>query len=122
LTVIGYMSILSCMKNNQNYNFKLAGLKAEVIKAIGHPTRLSIVEILAAGEKCVGDLNKILNIEHSTLSKHLSVLRKTGVVADRKEGLNVFYSLEVPCIVNFINCITQVIEKRASKEISALRK
>jgi len=116
------MNILPHMKDDNRFNFKLAELKAEVLKAIGHPTRLSIVEILAENEKCVSDLNKILNIEHSTLSKHLSVLRKAGVVADRKEGLNVYYSLEVPCIVNFINCITQVIEKRAGKEISALRK
>ena len=121
MTLIGYVAILPRMKNTDTHNYQLAELKADVLKAISHPTRLMIVEMLAAGEKCVCELNEAFDADHSTISKHLSVLRKAGVVSDRKEGLKVFYKLEVSCIVNFINCITSVIETRAQKDLSALK-
>ncbi len=109
------------MRNTDTHNYQLAELKADVLKAISHPTRLMIVEMLADGEKCVCELNESFDADHSTISKHLSVLKRAGVVSDRKEGLKVFYKLEVPCIVNFINCITSVIETRAWKDLSALK-
>jgi len=99
---------------------KLIDLKAEVLKALGHPTRLLIVEMLGDGEKCVCEINKAIAADHSTVSKHLSILKKAGVLTDRKQGLKVYYKLEVPCILKFIGCITSVIESRAKKEISAL--
>ena len=102
-------------------NDKLIELKADVLKALGHPTRLAIVEMLAAGEKCVCEINEKISADHSTISKHLSVLKKAGILSDRKQGLNVFYTLEVPCIIKFIGCITSVIESRAKKELAALK-
>ena len=99
---------------------KLIDLKAEVLKALGHPTRLLIVEMLAKGEKCVCEINEAIAADHSTISKHLSVLRNSGVVSDRKQGLKVYYKLEVPCLLKFIDCITSVIESRAKKEMFAL--
>jgi DNA-binding transcriptional ArsR family regulator len=99
---------------------KLIDLKAEVLKALGHPTRLSIVEMLGEGEKCVCEINESITADHSTISKHLSILKKAGVVSDRKEGLKVYYRLEVPCILKFIYCIISVIESRAKREIYAL--
>lgn len=89
---------------------------------MSHPTRLFIVEVLARGEKCVCELTKLVEADHSTISKHLSVLKKAGVVSDRKEGLKVFYRLEAPCIIDFIRCVTTVIESKAKKDLSALRK
>lgn len=100
---------------------KMIELKAEVLKALGHPTRLAIVEMLAEGERCVCEINKLINADHSTISKHLTVLRKAGILSDRKQGLNVFYKLEVPCVLKFIGCITSVIETRVRKELEALK-
>lgn len=99
---------------------RLIDLKAEVLKALGHPTRLLIVEMLGEGEKCVCEINKSIAADHSTISKHLSILKNSGVVSDRKQGLKVFYKLEVPCLLKFIDCITVVIESRAKKEMLAL--
>lgn len=82
--------------------------KAQIIKAMGHPSRLMMIDALAEGEKCVSELQHIVGSDMSTISKHLSVLRNAGLVADRKEGLQVFYSLRVPCIMNFFGCVEAV--------------
>lgn len=87
-------------------------LRAEVIKALAHPTRLRIVDRLAEEETCVCDLQALVGGEASTVSKHLAVLKNAGIVADRKEGLRVFYSLRVPCVLRFIACIDDVLESR----------
>jgi ArsR family transcriptional regulator len=102
-------------------NNKLIELKAEVLKALGHPTRLAIVEMLAKGEKCVCEINERITADHSTISKHLSILKNAGILSDRKQGLNVYYKLEVTCVMNFIGCITSVIESRAKRELKALK-
>ena len=87
--------------------------KAQIIKAMGHPSRLMMIDALAEGEKCVCELQQIVGSDMSTVSKHLSVLRNAGLVDDRKQGLQVFYSLRVPCIMNFFGCVNAVMEERA---------
>ena len=106
---------------NMKREFELACLKAEVIKAVAHPTRLIMVEALKDGERCVCELNELFDADHSTISKHLSVLRNAGVVSDRKEGLKVFYKLEVPCILNFSGCITEVVETKARRQLGVVK-
>lgn len=87
--------------------------KAQIIKAMGHPSRLMMIDALAEGEKCVCELQQIVGSDMSTVSKHLSVLRHAGLVDDRKQGLQVFYSLRVPCIINFFGCVEAVMEQRS---------
>lgn len=87
--------------------------KAQIIKAMGHPSRLMMIDALAEGEKCVCELQQIVGSDMSTVSKHLSVLRNAGLVDDRKQGLQVFYSLRVPCIINFFGCVEAVMERRS---------
>ncbi len=86
--------------------------KAEVFKALGHPTRLQIVEKLIDGEQCVCVLLEMFDIDMSTLSRHLSVLKNAGVVVDEKRGKNVFYSLECPCMLDVFNCMDDVMTPR----------
>ena len=74
--------------------------RAEVIKALAHPTRLYIVGELSQGERCVCELREGVGADLSTVSKHLSVLKNAGIVEDDKRGLQVFYRLRVPCILN----------------------
>jgi DNA-binding transcriptional ArsR family regulator len=103
-------------------DYELAELKAEVLKAMAHPTRLYMLEMLARGERCVCELNELVDADHSTVSKHLTILKQSGLVSDRKEGLKVYYRLEVPCVLDFMNCITKVISSRAQKQLTALKK
>jgi len=60
----------------------------------------------------VGELTDLIGSDRTTVSKHLAVLRAHGIVADRREGNVVFYTLLTPCVVNFFSCATQVLKER----------
>lgn len=92
--------------------------KANVLKALGHPTRLWMAEQLAGGEKCVCELAENIDADFSTISKHLSLLKQAGVVIDEKRGKQVYYRLKVPCILNMMPCIEAVIEARIQSQIA----
>ncbi|MBI9080059.1 MAG: winged helix-turn-helix transcriptional regulator [Pseudodesulfovibrio sp.] len=79
--------------------------RASVFKALGHPARLIMVDALRTGEKCVCDLRDLVNLDMSTVSKHLSVLKAAGIVSGRKQGNWVWYSLELSCLDNFLGCL-----------------
>ena len=96
--------------------------KANILKALGHPTRLWIAEQLADGEKCVCELVEPLELDFSTVSKHLSVLKQAGIVEIDKRGKQVFYSLKVPCILNFMDCVERVLENNAKEQMKILTK
>ena len=89
--------------------------KARIIKAMAHPSRLMIIEALANGEKCVCELQELVGSDLSTVSKHLSVLRNSGIVTSRKEGLQVYYRLRVACILNFFGCVDAVMREDAER-------
>lgn len=78
---------------------------AEVFKAMGHPARLRMLAALGEEEQCVCELQKLVGLDMSTVSKHLSVLKKAGVVSSRKQGNWAYYRLEMDCVGNFIECI-----------------
>ena len=84
--------------------------RARVIKALAHPTRLLVVDELAKGECCVRDLTLMAGADVSTVSRHLSVLKQAGIVQDEKRGLQVWYTLRVPCILNFFHCVEDVLK------------
>jgi len=88
--------------------------RAEVLKALAHPTRLLFVEELRSGERCVGELQELAGADMSTVSKHLSVLRNCGIVGDEKRGARVYYFLRTPCVLNFFSCVEAVLEGKAS--------
>ena len=90
--------------------------RATIVKALAHPTRLFIVDQLQKGERCVCDLTEMIGADTSTVSKHLSVLRNAGIVVDDKRGLQVFYSLQTPCILNFFLCIETVMQENARRQ------
>lgn len=83
--------------------------RAQVFKALGHPSRLTMVEALCEGDRCVCELQELVGSDMSTVSKHLSVLRNAGLVEDRKVGLKVFYSLRLPCIARFFGCLDDML-------------
>jgi DNA-binding transcriptional ArsR family regulator len=93
--------------------------KVSVLKAIAHPTRLSIVEMLANGEHCVCEFTDVFSVDFSTVSKHLSVLKKAGIVQDDKRGKQVFYRLKMTCILEFVSCLESALISQI-KETAAL--
>jgi DNA-binding transcriptional ArsR family regulator len=95
-------------------------LKAEVFKAMGHPLRLGVIEFLRDGEKCVCEIVEHVGTGISNMSKHLSVLKKAGVVADRREGLKIMYSLTMPCALEFARCVENTVIKRLEDQRSVM--
>jgi DNA-binding transcriptional ArsR family regulator len=87
-------------------------IKAEILKAMAHPSRLMILDALATGERCVCDLQQVVGSDMSTVSKHLSLMKHAGIVSDRKVGQQVFYRLRVPCILQFFGCVEAVMAAR----------
>jgi DNA-binding transcriptional ArsR family regulator len=87
--------------------------RAAVFKSLAHPTRLFIVDELSRGEHCVQELQEMIGADMSTVSKHLSVLKSAGVVGVEKRGNQVFYSLLVPCVMNFFGCVESLLQDRA---------
>ena len=94
--------------------------RSRVMKALSHPTRLFIVDELSRGERCVCDLTEKIGADVSTVSKHLSVLKRAGIVRDDKRGVQVFYRLRVPCILNFFGCVEAVLEEVGRESASAV--
>lgn len=82
--------------------------RAQVLKALGHPSRLMMVDELSRGERCVCVLTELVGADISTVSKHLALLKEAGIVACEKRGLKVFYRLRVPCVIDFFDCLEAV--------------
>jgi len=95
--------------------------KANILKALGHPTRLWMAEQLADGEKCVCELAEFIDADFSTISKHLSVLKQAGVVEDEKRGKQVYYRLKVPCILKYLPCVEAVIKANVQEQLKCWR-
>jgi DNA-binding transcriptional ArsR family regulator len=74
----------------------LQGFKAELFKALAHPARIRILELLRECEMSVGELQVALGIEGSTVSQQLAVLRMKNLVDTRKSGNNIYYRLRDP--------------------------
>ena len=88
--------------------------KAKVFKALGHPTRLFIVEQLAKGEVCVCELKELIDADLSTISKHLSVLKNAGLVEAEKRRSNVFYRLRISPDGSLFACMDEAAEALSS--------
>jgi len=84
--------------------------KSRIFKALAHPTRLFIVDKLAEREQCVLDLTEMIGVDMSTVSKHLSILKGAGIIEDEKRGTQVFYTVKIPCVLNFFSCVAEVQE------------
>jgi DNA-binding transcriptional ArsR family regulator len=84
---------------------------AKIFKALGHPSRLFIVENLRDAEHCVCELSQMVGADMSTISRHLSILRQAGIVKDRKEGTTVYYSLACSCLSQMVTGAENIIRR-----------
>lgn len=78
---------------------------AEVIKCLGHPLRLRLVEALESGEKAVGELQDYSGASQTAVSQHLGSLRARGIVDSRRDGTHVYYHITEPKVTSILNCI-----------------
>ena len=97
---------------------RLRQLKADLLKALGQPTRLKILELLVDGERCVCEIFPAIQGEQSNTSKHLSFLRSHGIVIAERRGMRVFYRLADQRIVRLLDdveaCVRGSLKAKAS--------
>ena len=105
--------------NNDNEMEKFR-IRAKVVKAMAHPTRLFIMSKLSDCKYCVSELQEMIGSDLSTISKHLAVLKNAGILIDHKDGTQVYYALKVPCIMDFMSCIETLIKQNAVQQLSNL--
>ncbi|CAM4479702.1 ArsR/SmtB family transcription factor [Paenibacillus xylanexedens] len=101
-------------------NQSIQQFKADFFKALAHPMRIQILELLSEGAKNVNELQSILGSEGSAVSQQLAVLRSKNVVHGIKEGTTVTYSLRDPLIRDLLAVTKQIFDNHLVDAISML--
>jgi DNA-binding transcriptional ArsR family regulator len=79
---------------------------ARMLKCLGHPLRLRILDLLEReGELTVSEVQEALGLEQAVCSQHLSLMRDKGILARRKDGVHVYYSLGDPRSLKVLDCL-----------------
>ena len=100
---------------------ELYRIQAEFCKGLSHPKRLQIISVLKDGEKSVNELSELTGIPQANLSQHLAVLRQLGILAKRREGLNIYYNLTDERIVQACEIVKAAIRQRLHRTNQLLR-
>jgi ArsR family transcriptional regulator len=93
-------------------NEQITAAQAEIFKALGHPTRLTIVQALARKPCCVCDIMELVPGAQPTTSRHLDILRQAGVVRRHRDGTRMIYELALPCLLRAMPCVTEALRAR----------
>jgi len=83
---------------------------AEILKALGHPTRVKIVEYLADGEKCVKEIWQEIGVPQPTVSQHINILKNAGIISYRKDGVKTCYRVEMPVVIEILKLLEKEVE------------
>ena len=90
--------------------------KAEIFKALANPVRLDVIDQLLNGEKCVCEIQKALSkYEQPHISKSLAKLKSAGLIKDRRDGMNVYYSLSICCMGEFFTFLNKILNGESSE-------
>jgi len=100
---------------------ELQVFKAQFFRALAHPTRIRIVEILVRGGRTVQDLQDELALDQPTVSQQLAVLRNQGIVSTQKEGLSVRYALRDPLVGSLLEVARRIFDNRLGSSTGLLR-
>jgi ArsR family transcriptional regulator len=94
--------------------------KASIFQALSHPTRIAILEVLRDGELSAGTIQEKLGVEQANLSQHLAILRSRQIVANRKDGNQVFYSIRNPVLVEVLDVMRRYFQTNLADAIQML--
>jgi len=99
----------------------LRQFKASIFQALGHPTRIAMIEVLRDGELPAGVIIERLGIEQANASQHLSILRSKHIVTSRKEGSQVFYSVRDPLLIEVLDIMRRYFQAHVEEAMSMLQ-
>lgn len=103
-------------------NLEMQQFKAEFFKALAHPLRIRILELLAEGDKNVNEIQTLVGSEGSAVSQQLTILRAKNIVSGTKEGNRVIYTLKDPMIVELLAVARQIFNNHLVDTITILDK
>ena len=106
------------MNNTKRARYEM---RASILKALAHPTRLFMIEQLSKKSHCVCELTEMVGLNVSTVSKHLSILKNAGLVNVEKKGKQVFYSLRMRCALSFLDGVEAVLREQAKDRMDAIQ-
>ncbi|TBL71447.1 ArsR/SmtB family transcription factor [Paenibacillus thalictri] len=101
-------------------DLSLQQFKAEFFKALAHPLRIRILEVLSEGDKTVNEIQSIIGSEGSAVSQQLAILRGKNVVYGRKDGTSVVYSLRDPLVNDLLKVAKQIFDNHLVGTITLL--
>ncbi|HCS53354.1 metalloregulator ArsR/SmtB family transcription factor [Rubinisphaera sp.] len=104
-----------------NNNLQKYEARAKIAKAMSHPSRLLMLDLLQKQELSVGQLTQEVGADQSTVSKHLAILKEVGLVSVRKEGAMSFYQLKCNCLDGFFSCMESVLVSDLTCRQNALK-
>ena len=99
----------------------LQSFKAEFFKALAHPIRIRILEILRSHARSVQDLQAELDLDQSTVSQQLAVLRAKNIVTARKEGTTVWYTVRDPLVGDLLDVARRIFNNQLTGSQTMLR-
>jgi ArsR family transcriptional regulator len=94
--------------------------KANIFRALSHPTRIAILEVLRDHELSARIIQEKLGLEQANLSQHLAILRSNQIVVNRKDGNQVFYSIRNPVLVQVLDVMRQYIQGSLADAVQML--
>jgi len=94
--------------------------EAQFLQALAHPARLQILELLHGGELCGCEIEPHIALDQSTVSRHLQILKRAGIVAARKDGARSLYRLRDPRVLRLRRLVAELVTARAQEELAAL--
>ena len=94
--------------------------RAKIAKAMAHPSRLLMLDLLQDQELCVSELTNEVGADQSTVSKHLAVLKDVGLIDVRKEGALSYYRVTCGCLDGFFMCLETILKTDVELRTTAL--
>ncbi len=101
------------MEKSREMKQKIFEGQASILKALGQPTRLQILELLKEGERCVCEIFPAISQEQANVSKHLSILKQAGILESRKDGLRILYRIKTPEILDLLTGVSRLLKAQA---------
>ncbi len=95
-------------------------IEADFLKTLAQPMRLKILDVLKDGEKCVCKIYPAVGGEQSNISRHLTLMKKAGILNCRKEGLMVFYSVRNPKVFEILRLVKDLLRSQVKETHKAL--
>lgn len=96
--------------------------KADLMKALAHPTRIKILEFLREGEKCVCEIIPKLGLEQSNVSQHLALMRERGILSHERDGMKVMYSVKDPAVFDILTTFDSMLFRQLDEKREMLIK